>query len=90
MTMMRSEAFKKRVAKTLRNPPGGHIPAEITADFLRLLPVAPKDRAAKKALIRELLNIEKQVCDSFRRTRAVADAIERLSVDQALMPRPTA
>ncbi len=86
--MMRTEAFKKRIVKGMRNPIGGHIYPQSTADYIRRLPITSKDKAAKATLVKELLNIDKQLHDLYRRYSRAADALERLSVGRALMRRP--
>ncbi len=84
--MMRTEAYKKRVVKGMRNPIGGLICPDNYADAIRRLPVASKDKARKATLVKELLNMDKQLRALYRRYSRAADALERLSVGQALMP----
>ncbi len=97
--MMRSEAFRKRVVEEVRSGSfrryTRHTTAWRMADTIaytiRLFPVVAKDEPAKAALIRELLDISKQgdkaekVLD--RCLSKAVDALERLSVGQALMPQ---
>lgn len=84
MAMMRTEAFKKRVAKWMRR---GHFIPEMAIILIKPLPVVAKDKGAKAALLKELRSIKKQHDDAYRRFKRAADALERLSVSRALMPR---
>ncbi len=57
----------------------------IYADMVIKLPVTTKDNAKKNALIKEFKGIEKQRQHMARRLTNAANALERLSVESALI-----
>ena len=50
---------------------------------LKRLPIDAKHRASKKALVKELAAIDRQLRDSRRQIRKLADSVERLAVQKA-------
>ena len=85
---MRTEAFRRRLAKLIRHPSDGYIRADGVADMLEFLPVVSRSKLAKAMLIVELRAIQKEDEKLRTRYRRVADRLERLRVGQALMPHP--
>jgi hypothetical protein len=82
---MRSGALKARIVKSLRSTAdraddGMHF--SDYADIVKRLPVAAASEATKKALIKELMDAEKHGRTLVRRIQKVADALERLPLDE--------
>jgi len=87
---MKSRPFQKRLVDSIRNHRRqleGAGNTGIYADMVKKLPVTPKDNAKKSALIKELESMEKQCQHMARRLTSAADALERLSVESALIDR---
>jgi hypothetical protein len=83
--------MKRRRPETLKSDLlwilGHTIPAsscsiEPCADILGRLPVAAKQKAAKRALIRKLKTLSKELNALKRRIMTASDRIERLSLDE--------
>ena len=77
--MRRPETLKKILIESLME--GGLYGFEVFIESLRRLPVIAKHKASKEALIKELKALDKQYNDTYRRSRAAADRVERLSLD---------
>ncbi len=88
--MRRSEVVRKRMVKALRDGAIDSMVIESIIDVVRRIPVVAKHERAKAALIKGLLDIEKQADKAEkvrdRRLGKAANALERLSIGQSLMP----
>ncbi len=83
--MMRATTLKKTLIAVFvriagRIPGVGHM-----VDVLKGLPIDAKHRARKKALVKELGAIDRQLRASRRQIRKFADAVARLAVQPGLV-----
>ena len=83
--MMRATTRKKTLIMVFvsiagRIPGVGHM-----VDVLKGLPIDAKHQARKKALVKELAVIDRQLRASRRQIRKVADAVARLAVQPGLV-----
>ena len=81
--MMQSVTLHKRLVRSLQAGQAGFVDNVIPV--LVRLPVAGKDEAKKKALLRELSGIDMQHRALVRRVRAAAGTLERLPIVKALI-----
>ncbi len=86
--MIKSRPLQKRLVDGIRNQRRQlerSVSIGIFADMVIKRPVTTKDNAKKNALIKEFKGIEKQRQHMARRLTSAANALERLSVESALI-----